>query len=104
MSTLTVYRTAPQQEKKAREELRRYRIRAYVPMERRPCGWRPMVPGYVFGGEKPFGAVYVRDIVGTVQSAQLSPLYKHARVRPASRPANPFKAGDKAIMAKGHAE
>jgi hypothetical protein len=103
-STIAIYTTPPQRERKALEEIRRNGDRAYLPRVPKQAGARPspIAPGYVFATGKPSEAVYVKRKVGMVTKDGVRDLMLTGRVRRRPRAENPFKAGDLVTIAKGH--
>lgn len=99
---MNIYRTAPQQERKARDELRRSGVKAYLPLEDRVSKARrrskaPIIPGYIFADEKPAQAQYVKAHIGQIERADLSPLYvKRKMAEPQTE--RPFKKGDRVLI------
>lgn len=100
-STISIYVTPPQKERKAAEECRRARIKAYLPLAKVRNRKAPLTPGYVYAEAKPYDAKHLRQRLGSVPRADVSRLWAHCRVRTPSRPENPYKAGDQVIIAKG---
>lgn len=100
--TLFVYTVPPQQERKAAEECRRARIKAYLPRSVIKKAKRPITPCYIYAEGKPIEAKHVRRRLGTVSRADVSRLQAFARLRPAKRQENPFKRGDIVIRSIGN--
>lgn len=108
MTTAVVYRTAPNMEHKAADELRRAGIRAYVPRDRASRRspftgkHQPPAPGYVFAKEAAANAFAKHakgKPLGTVSKAELGRLYLE---RPKATPtARPFAPGDKVTITAG---
>lgn len=99
MSTLTVYRTAPQQEFKAAKELRENGIRAYVPRDLTVKRKAPVARGYVFSKYKPAFAKHVKSRIGEVQPGELARIYmRRQHVKP---PTTKFAPGDLVGVAVG---
>ena len=104
MSTAVVYRTAPQMEHKAAQELREAGARAYVARDRatkrNPFTGKPRAtaPGYVFSDRscQIAFAKHVKSKVGIASKSELARLYL-GRPQPAPRAENPFKVGDAAF-------
>lgn len=104
---MKVYRTAPQQERKARDEIRRAGIKAYVPLEDRTRKDRrrfkhPVAPGYVFADSKPPEAKYVKASIGQIERNSISPLYvRRQSVKQLAKPMleRPLRKGDRVIIA-----
>ena len=92
MSTLTVYRTAPQQEFKAAQELRDHGIRAYVPRDHTVKRRAPVARGYVFARCKPAFAKHVRSRIGEVHVGELARIYM--RRQHTSTSSTRFNPGD----------
>lgn len=101
MSTISIYVTPPQKERKAAEECRRAKIRAYLPLAKIKSRKAPLTPGYVYAEGKPYEAQHLRQRLGNVSRSDVSRMWAHCRVRHPSRPENPFKAGDAVVIAKG---
>lgn len=109
MSTIAIYTTPPQRERKAQEEIRRAGGKAYLPTEERTHKTQsrevkrryPIVPGYVFATDKPYDAVYVRAKVGEVDRKGVVQLMLTGRVRRLPRLENPFKKGDSVLVPRG---
>ena len=99
MSTISIYVTPPQKERKAAEECRRARIKAYLPLAKVKNRKAPLTPGYVYTEGKPYEAKHLRQRLGSVSRADVSRLWAHCRVRTPSRPENPYKAGDAIVVA-----
>lgn len=106
MSKITVvYRTAPQQEHKAAQELREAGARAYVGRDRgsrrNPFTGKPRAtaPGYVFSDRACALAFakHVKSKVGIASKSDLGRLYLARPQRRADTDTNPFKVGDTAI-------
>ena len=99
-NTAVVYRTAPQQEHKAAQELREAGARAYVARDRstkrNPFTGKPRAtaPGYVFSDRacQIAFAKHVKSKVGLASKAELGRLYL-ARPRRQSDDVVPFKVG-----------
>lgn len=101
MSTLIAYRTPPNAEHKAAQELREHGIRAYVPRDRgakrSPITGKPKAPapGYVFA-RSAMASAYAKHVrgapLGRVSQAELGRLYLS---RPQRRAADviPFTIG-----------
>jgi len=104
---LNVYATPPQVEHKALDDCRRARIKAALPRSklRKPSFGRistALAAGYVYAEAKPADTPYMRGKpLGTVSRGEIARLWTHCRIRPPSRPENPYKAGDHVIIAKG---
>ena len=106
-STINIYTTAPQREHKATEECRRARIKAALPRSKlRKASFgrisSPLAAGYVYAESKPVNSEFMRSKLGTVPRAVVTALWAHARVRDAPLRANPFSAGDKVVIVRGH--
>lgn len=102
-STIAIYTTPPQRERKALEEIRRNGDRAYLPRVPKQAGARPspIAPGYVFATGKPAEATYVKRKVGMVTKDGVRELMLTGRVRRRPRAENPFKEGDKVLIPRG---
>ena len=99
MTTLTAYRTAPQQEFKAAQELRDHGIRAYVPRDHTVKRRAPVARGYVFARCKPAFAKHVRSRIGEVHAGELARIYmRRQHVKP---PTSAFAPGDLVGVAVG---
>lgn len=110
MSTLTAYRTAPQKELKAAQELREAGHKAYVPRQRlrRRSAFTgkfwPVAPRYVISDAtvRSVWAKHVGGPLGPVPPNQLARLYEN---RPSKdQTADKFKAGDEVIIKRGKHE
>lgn len=101
---LTIYTTPPQRERKARDEIRRAGIKAYLPMEERSGRYgrrlHPLAPRYVIAHDKPFDAVYVRAAVGVIDKGELRQFQLTARLRrrTPTKPDNPFSIGQAVLI------
>lgn len=104
-TTLHVYTTPPHKTLKAADECREAGIRPFVPMETREhlmgikrrlvLRQHPLMPGYLVTlGTKPRDAKYIRDMLGSVNPDEMSPLYKYAVLRKLKREPSPFRVGD----------
>lgn len=99
---LNIYPTPPQVEHKALADCRRDNIRSALPRARIRSRTKPLINGYVYAEAKPQDTPYMRaKAIGSVRRADLAKLWTHCRIRPPSRPENPYKAGDHVIIAKG---
>jgi transcription antitermination factor NusG len=107
MTTITAYRTPPQQERKAAQEARDAGYRAYVPTEkvkhRTALGKtisrrRPVAPGYVFANGKPAEAEHIRARIGNASRVEVARLYPR-RMR--QTVADAFAPGDTVIVDRG---
>lgn len=110
MSTLTAFRTAPQKEHKAAQELREAGHKAYVPRQRtrRRSAFTgkfwPVAPRYVISDAtvRSVWAKHVGGPIGPVPPHQLARLYEN---RPSKQQtADKFKAGDQVIIRRGKHE
>lgn len=106
MSTITIYTTPPQTEHKALEDCRRARIKAALPRSRlrKPAFGRkssPLASGYVYAEARPADSPHMRKPIGSVPRAEIAKLWAHARVRYVPRPENPYKPGDRVVLARG---
>lgn len=104
-----IYRTPPGQEHRAAAECRRERIKVALPRfkMRRPAFGRsssPLASGYIFTERRPENARFIHGgpALGTITRQAVSALWAHCRIKKPSRPENPFKPGDRVIIAKGH--
>lgn len=101
MTTLTVYRTAPQGVHDAADEQREHGNKAYAPRQRlrRPSPFTgkfwPTAPGYVFakGKARIAFAKHCRTTLGEVESTDLARLYE-SRKRASGRPTAKFADGE----------
>lgn len=92
---MNLYKTAPQKERKARDEIRRARIKALLPMEERTNRrMHPVAPGYIFADAKPTDSRYVRECLGQIDRGAIAPLYTRRRAAK-PQPERPFKKGDR---------
>lgn len=108
MTTITAYRTPPQQERKAAQEARDAGYRAYVPTEqvkhktasgKTISRRRPVAPGYVFAAGKPAEAEHIRARVGTASRVEVARLYPRRTRQPV---ADAFAPGDAVTVDRGH--
>jgi transcription antitermination factor NusG len=111
--TISVYRTAPQAEKKAAAELREHKLRCYVPREtkrtRRSHHSKAVTlskvvtaPGYVFvKGVKPAWAKHAKGFVGPVIKRELARVYAAVRPKTPPAPPRPFNVGDEVTINVG---
>lgn len=104
-NTIIAYRTPPQLERKAADELRAAGYRAYLPTEvkttRNDRKRRVAVaPGYVFADGKPHDAKHVRTAVGSVHRSELARIYPR-RDRGHMPPVSPFSTGDEVRIQRG---
>lgn len=88
MTDMSAFRTVPQAEFKARDELQNAGFSAFIPTE---CRYRrvgahrtrrtkvqvPMCPGYVFGSGKPSEARHVRNRIGALRKTDTVDDFKH---------------------------
>lgn len=118
---LTLHRTAPQQERKARDEARRAGVKAYVPQEtryrRRHANSKakavpyqaPIAPGYIATAGHVRDAFYIRQTIGKMKRGSLSALYRAARdevlsqraAKRKSKEPPKFDRGEPVIITKG---
>ena len=104
-STLTVYRVAPQQHRKAIAEARRAGVKAYIPKEarqhKRTTTQVPIMPGYAALTGHVYDRHYIQKRVGPIARGELKRVYDNARdVLNASRRAK-LKAAAPILYAVG---
>ena len=108
-STLNVYTTPPQQERKAAKEAREAGFKSYVPIEsvqardhsgRFGKGKRrvPTARGYVFAEGKPFDAKHIRTNKGAADRREVFRLYVRSS---ATQIRHAFKPGDDVSIKRG---
>lgn len=113
MSDMSAFRTPPQAEFRAEQELREAGFSAFVPTEyryRRSGASRtrrtkirvPMCPGYVFGSGKPSEARHVRNRIGTLREDETKHLQDISgkEVDPTPAPIT-WATGEPALIASG---
>lgn len=107
MSTLNLYRTKPQEWRKASAEIRQDGHKAYVPLEHfviqrklsnGKIQWlktrRPAAPGWMPATGKPAFAKHVGKNHGPFDKAELKPLYGSTRIRLVKPAARKFAKDD----------
>lgn len=100
-STLVLYRTAPQAERKAAKELRENRAKAYVPRDLSAGKRHPTARGYVFS-DRAVSRVWTKHVgpaIGTVSSKEVGRLYIGRP--PAPKTTRPFDVGDRVEILVG---
>lgn len=90
MTSLTLHRTAPQQERRAVAEARRAGVKAYVPQETRTRKVSahtkrtttysvPLAPGYITLTGHVYEAQHIGKVIGRMPKSELQRLYDSAR-------------------------
>ncbi len=105
-STLNVYTTPPQQERKAAKEARQSGFKAAVPTEKksyrgahRTVSRRvPVAPGYVFAEGKPYEAKHIRANKGAADRQEVRRLYVRTSV---TQRRHAFAPGDAVKIKRG---
>ena len=103
MSNLSIYPISAQAWRKSLAEIRRSGNRAYLArdcsrVERRA----PLFGAYAIATGKPAEAVYVRKAIGIIEKGTANQMLLTGRVRKrAPRSENPYKAGDRVVIARG---